>query len=44
MKRNEMENSAAKLALDLSKDKFKIPFNELKSKINNFLRTKWEKL
>ena len=38
---NERAGSAAKSALDLTPDKFRIPYTDLKSKINEFLHAKW---
>ena len=39
---NERADSAAKSALDLTPDKFRIPYTELKPTINKFLHTKWQ--
>ena len=39
---DERADSAAKSALDLIPDKFKIPYTYLKPKINRFLHTKWQ--
>ena len=39
---NERANSAAKSALDLTPDKSRIPYTDLKSTINKFLHTKWQ--
>ena len=39
---NERKNSAAKSALDLTPDKSRIPYTDLKPKINKFLHTKWQ--
>ena len=35
-------DSAAKLALDLTPDKSRIPYTDLKPIINKFLHTKWQ--
>ena len=39
---NERTDSAAKSALDLTPDKFRIPYTDLKPTINKFLHTKWQ--
>ena len=39
---NERADSAAKSALDLTPDKSRIPYTDLKPTINNFLHTKWQ--
>ena len=39
---NERAESAAKSALDLTPDKSRIPYTNLKSTINKFLHTKWQ--
>ena len=39
---NERADSAAKSALDLIPDNFKIPYTDLKPKINRFPHTKWQ--
>ena len=39
---NERADSAAKLALDLTPDKSRIPHTDLKPTINKFLHTKWQ--
>ena len=39
---NERADSAAKSALDLTPDKFRIPYTDLKTTINKFLRAKWQ--
>ena len=39
---NEKIDLAAKSALDLTPDKFRIPYADLKPKINKFLHTKWQ--
>ena len=39
---NERADLAAKLALDLTPDKSRIPYTDLKSTINKFLHTKWQ--
>ena len=38
---NERDDSAVKSALDLTPDKFKIPYTDLKPKINRLLYAKW---
>ena len=38
----ERADSAAKSALDLIPDYFKIPYTDLKPKIDRFLHTKWQ--
>ena len=42
VKENERADSAAKLALDLTPDKSRIPYTDLKPTINKFLHTKWQ--
>ena len=42
MRGNEREDSAAKSTLDLTPDKFRIPYTDLKPTINKFLHTKWQ--
>ena len=37
MRRNHRADAAAKSALDLTPDKYNIPYTDLKPKINNFL-------
>ena len=37
---NERADSAAKSALDLTPDKSRIPYTDMKTTINKFLRTK----
>ena len=39
---NGIADSAAKSALDLKPDKSRIPYTDLKPKINKFLHTKWQ--
>ena len=39
---NERADSAAKLALDLTPDKSRIPYTDLKPTINKFLHIKWQ--
>ena len=39
---NEKADSAVKLALDLTPDKSRIPYTDLKPIINKFLHTKWQ--
>ena len=39
---NERTDSAAKSALDLTPDKSRIPYTDLKQTINKFLHTKWQ--
>ena len=39
---NERADSAAKSALDLTPDKSRIPYTDLKPTINKFLHTKWQ--
>ena len=39
---NHRADAAAKLALDLTPDKYNIPYTDLKPKINNFLHKKWQ--
>ena len=39
---NERADSAAKSALDLTLDKSRIPYTDLKPKIDKFLHTKWQ--
>ena len=39
---NERADSAAKSALDLTLDKSRIPYTDLKPTINKFLHTKWQ--
>ena len=39
---NEKADSAAKSALDLTPDKSRIPYTDLKPTINKFLHTKWQ--
>ena len=43
MRRNERADLAAKSAQDLGPDKFKMPYTDLKPKINIFIHTKWQK-
>ena len=40
---NKRADSAAESALNLAPDKFKIPYFDLKPKIDRFIRTKWQK-
>ena len=42
VRRNHRADVAAKSALDFTPDKYKIPYTDLKSKINNFLHKKWQ--
>ena len=42
MRENERANSAAKSTLNPTPDKFKIPYTDLKSKIDKFLHAKWQ--
>ena len=35
-------DSAVKLTLDLTPDEFKIPYTDMKLKINTFLHAKWQ--
>ena len=42
VRRNERADSAAKSALDLTPDKSRIPYTDLKPTINKFLHTKWQ--
>ena len=42
VKGNERAGLAAKSALDLTLDKFRIPYIDLKPKINEHLLTKWQ--
>ena len=42
VKRNERADSATKSVLDLSPDKFRIPYTNLKPTINKSLHTKWQ--
>ena len=42
MRGNHKADAAAKLALDLTHDKYYIPYTDLKPKINNFLHKKWQ--
>ena len=39
---NHRADAAAKSALDLTPDKYNIPYTDLKPKINNFLHKKWQ--
>ena len=39
---NHRADAAAKSALDLTPDKYNIPYTNLKRKINNFLHKKWQ--
>ena len=42
MRGNHRADAAAKLALDLTPDKYNIPYTDLKPKINNFPHKKWQ--
>ena len=42
MRGNHRADAAAKSALDLTPDKYNIPYTNLKPKINNFLHKKWQ--
>ena len=42
VRRNERADSAAKSALDLTPDKSRIPYTDMKPTINKFLHTKWQ--
>ena len=42
VRRNHRVDAAAKSALDLTSDKYNIPYTDLKPKINNFLHKKWQ--
>ena len=39
---NEREDSAEKLAIYLTLDKFRVPYADMKPKINKFLHAKWQ--
>ena len=42
MRGNERADSAAKSALDMTPDKFRFTYTELKPTNNKFLHTKWQ--
>ena len=42
VKGNDRADSAAKSALDLTPDKYKIPYTDMKPKINRFFQIKWQ--
>ena len=42
MRRNHRADAAAKSAFDSTRDKYNIPYTDLKPKINNFLHKKWQ--
>ena len=42
VRENERADSAAKSAIDLTPDKSRIPYTDLKPTINEFLHTKWQ--